>query len=160
MTQLDSRSSAFSLLLQQERQLEEEDAYFNLEDSFEYDMDCRDQLSEDEFECESESILRPTLYRAFYPVIQTQSKNKNHDDDDDDDLAMANCYAVSDKKKIERAPYPRMVYVKCKRTDCGNKGITLNPYYDHVHYHTTLCTKHDCNHDDDKCVIVTSVNNL
>lgn len=71
---------------------------------------------------------------------------------------MANCYSLGlDKRALNQGPYPRMVHIKCLRSDCNNKGIILNPYFDDIHFHTTLCTKQNCNHDNESCVIVASI---
>jgi hypothetical protein len=106
-----------------------------------------DSIEESQSDSESDWKWRATTKKQSFkaiPMIQP-----NHD--------MAKCYTVSDRKPIIKGPYPRMVYVKCQRKDCQTKGITLNPYFDHVHFHTTFCNKQSCNHDDESCVIILSL---
>lgn len=107
-----------------------------------------DSIEESDIESEWEWELATTKKSkpCFKPIPMIQP---NHD--------MANCYTVSDRKPIIQGPYPRMVYVKCQRRDCQTKGITLNPYFDHIHFHTTFCNKQACNHNNESCVIILSL---
>jgi hypothetical protein len=73
----------------------------------------------------------------------------------DSNPQVASFISVKDRKTVTASPYPRMVYVKCNRSDCNNPGLKLHPHFREIHYHTTICIKHYCRHYNEKdCVVV------
>jgi hypothetical protein len=127
-----------------EQDFSSQDVLLNLAQLESQEFDSEDIEDEIEYLLPERNLKRK-LEHFYIPLTLNQ----------DSKTPVASFISVKNKKTVTTRPYPRMVYVKCNRSDCNNTGIMLHPHFREVHYHTAICIKHDCSHDNEKdCVVV------